>query len=124
VRELGPFSKIQIWSNRRLIAAPFKRSPKQFFVGKRTVDLGGIEESAPEFKRLMDSGNRLGLVGFTTGIRHTHCTRAPQPISTRPSEPSFRFTIVFSLAYYVAESNRGREQLVFAACNENSDRQA
>ena len=59
-----------------IVSPTFDGASDKFFVGVRTVDVGGVEKVDAKLKRAMDRGNRFGVVSPCIKIAHPHAAEA------------------------------------------------
>ena len=54
----------------------FDGASYQFFIGVRTIDIGGIEEVDAELEGAVDGGQGFGIVASAVKLRHAHTAQA------------------------------------------------
>ncbi len=62
----------ELGRNDNLVPLALEAPAEKLFIGKRTIGFGGVEKSAAEFDRAIESGRRFSVVGRAVSVAHAH----------------------------------------------------
>jgi len=100
--------KTELGREHDLVAAALERAPEELFVRVRAVDIGRVEQRDAEVERMVDRGDRFGVVARSVELAHAHATQAERGNFGAVAAESTRAHVHHSVESSVLWSDRGR----------------